>query len=190
MCRVRGWDISYESLTSFDARKKLRDLKVENPAFWNELSVQTVAPDSDLPAPNEIVPEDTLYEGDGDKYGDDSSIGLATVVKAVISEGAVVLKAVGIREDGGLVQEAFAEDGDNEEPHWQEPADLNGSGKVDKKLGVHTGDIDSSHLDTRTNTATNNFPEQQGRGRRKKVSNKQFANFIRHDDNEDSDIEI
>jgi hypothetical protein len=181
MCRVRGWDLSNESLTSFDARKKLRDLKVEDPAFWNELVVETVA--SDLPAPNEIVPEDTIDEGDDDEYGDDSSIGLAIVVKAVVDEGTAALKAVGIREDGGLVREAFAED-DNEAP-----ADLI-DGMVDKKQRIHTGDIDGSHLGTRTNTAADNSPEHQGHGRRKKISNKQFANFIRHDDNEDSDIEM
>ena len=179
MCRVRGWDLSNESLTSFDARKKLRDLKVEDPTFWNDLSVQTVA--SDLPTPNEAVPEDTLDEGDNDEYGDDSSIGLAAVVKAVVDEGSAVQKAVGIREDGGLVRDVFAEDDSNEEPQ-EVPADLIG-GKVDEKHGA----IDGSHTDARTNTAT---PEQQGRGRRKKVSNKQFTNFIRHDDNEDSDIEM
>ena len=66
------------------------------------------------------------------------------------------------------------------------------NGIVDKKQGIHTasGDIDGSHLGTRTNTTADNSPEHQGHGRRKKISNKQFANFIRHDDNEDSDIEM
>lgn len=182
MCRVRGWNLSYESLTSFDARKKLRDLKVEDPTFWNELSGEGVA--SDLPAPNEDVPEDASDEGDVDEYGDDSSIGLATVVRAVVNEGAAALKAaVGIREDGGLVREAFAED-DNEEP-----ADLI-DGMVDNQLGVHTGVDSDSHMGTRTNTAGENNLQKEGRGRRKKTSNKQFSNFIRHDDNEDSDIDM
>jgi hypothetical protein len=69
-------------------------LKVEDPAFWNELVVEMVA--SDLPAPNEIVLEDTIDKGDDDEYGDDSSIGLAIVVKAVVDEGTAALKAVGI----------------------------------------------------------------------------------------------
>jgi hypothetical protein len=157
-------------------------LKVEDPTFWTELSVETVA--SDLPAPNEIVTEDTIDKGDDDEYGDDSSIGLATMVKAVIDEGTAMLKVVGIREDGGLVREAFAED-DN-----KEPADLiDGPEMVDEKHGVHTCVIDGSHPGTHTNTADNS-PEQQGRGRRKKMCNKHFANFIRHNDNKDLDIEM
>ena len=88
MCRVNGWNLSYESLTSFEARKKLRDLKVDDPEFWNELSAEMVA--SNQPASNEVVPEDMVDEGDHDEYGDDSSIGLATVVKAVVDERAAV----------------------------------------------------------------------------------------------------
>jgi hypothetical protein len=42
------------------------------------------------------VLEDTIDKGDDDEYGDDSSIGLAIVVKAVVDEGTAVLKAVGI----------------------------------------------------------------------------------------------
>jgi hypothetical protein len=182
MCHVRGWNLSYESLTLFDAQKKLRDLKVEDPVFWNELSGEGVA--SDLPAPDETVPEDAIDEGDDDEYGDDSSIGLATVVKAVVNEGATALKAVvGIWEDGGLAREAFAED-DNEEP-----VDLI-DGMVDDGH-VPTGVVDDSDgMGTRTNAAGENLPQNEGRGRRKKISNKQFANFIRHDDNEDSDFEL
>ena len=112
MCHVCGWNLSYESLTLFDAWKKLRDLKVEDPVFWNELSGEGVA--SDLPAPEEIVPEDAIDEGDDDAYGDDSSIGLATVVKAIINEGAAALKAVVGIWDGGLTWEAFTEDNNEE----------------------------------------------------------------------------
>ena len=174
MCHLCGWNLSYESLTSFDAQKKLRDLKVEDPMFWNELSGEGVI--SDLPAPDEIVPEDAIDEGDDDEYGDDSSIGLATVVKAIVNKGAAALKAaVGIREDGGLVWEAFAEDNN------EEPMDLI-NGMVDDGQGDGMG--------TCTNTAGENLPQKEGRGRRKKISNKQFANFICHDDNEDSDFEL
>ena len=56
---------------------------------------------------------------------------------------------------------------------------------------VPTGVIDDSDgMGTRTNTASENLPQKEGRGRCKKISNKQFANFIHHDDNEDLDFEL
>ena len=195
MCRVRGWNLSYESLTSFDARKKLRELKFEDAAFWNELSVEMVA--ADLPAPDDIVEEDIVDEGDTDEIGDDSSIGFAKVIRAVVDEGTVALRVVGTQEDGGLVQEALAED-DNEEPVFQgefaedkceEPV-IDAMADNRHKLGVHTGIANDSYPGTSRNTgAVESGPEQQGRGRRKRVSNRQFTNFICHNDNKDSDVE-
>ena len=70
---------------------------------------------TDLPAPNEIMEEDIIDECDINKIGDDSSIGFAKVIRAVIDKGTVVLRAVATQEDGGLVHEALAED-DSEEP--------------------------------------------------------------------------
>lgn len=147
--------------------------------FWNELSAETVA--SDLPASNEVVPEDTMDQGDHDEYGDDSSIGLATVVKAVVDKHAAVLKTVGIREDGGLVRETLAEDNN------EEPGDL-----IDGMDQTVANKVHNSRAQMRahTNVTIGNLPEEQGRGRRIKISNKQFANFIRHDDDEHSDVEV
>ena len=78
---------------SFDAQKKLCELKFEDAAFWNELSVEMVA--ADLPAPDDIVEEDIVDEGDADEIGDDSSIGFAKVIRAVVDEGTVALRVVG-----------------------------------------------------------------------------------------------
>ena len=58
------------------------------------------------------------------------------------------------------------------------------------KLGVYTGVANDSYLGTSRNTgAMESGPEQQGHGRRKRVSNRQFTNFSHHNDNEDSDVE-
>ena len=97
------------------------------------------------------VEEDIIDEGDIDKIGDDSSIGFARVIRAVIDEGTVVLRAVGTWEDEGLVQEALAED-DSEELIVQEafakdtgevPMDFIDA-MVDNKLRVLTGVADDS----------------------------------------------
>ncbi|KAF8800176.1 hypothetical protein BYT27DRAFT_7019403, partial [Phlegmacium glaucopus] len=82
MCRVRLWNLSYESLTSFEAREKLRNLKTDNPAFWVELSMEKE--DASLPAPDDNVPEDTVDVEEDDAHGDDSSIPLSAVIEVVV----------------------------------------------------------------------------------------------------------
>ncbi|KAF7344777.1 DDE superfamily endonuclease [Mycena venus] len=36
-CRTKQWDLSYESLTGFEAREALRNIKATDPEFWAEL---------------------------------------------------------------------------------------------------------------------------------------------------------
>ena len=134
-------------------------MKVDDPEFWNELSVEMVA--SNLPASNEVIPEDMVDEGDHDEYGDDSSIGLATVVKAVVDECAAVqnLKTMGgENSDRGLVQEMLMED-DNEEP----------VGLIDGADQAVANQVHNScaQKHAHTNVPIENLPEQ-GHGRRKK----------------------
>ena len=152
---------------------------------------------TDLPTPNEIMEEDIVDEDDVDEIGDDSSIGFAKVIRAIIDEGTAVLKVVGTQEDGGLVQEALAEDNGKEpivketfaEDTGEEPVDFIDA-MVDNKLGVHTGVADDSYPGASRNTGTaESQPEQQGCGRWKRVSNRQFMNFIHHNNNKDSDAE-
>ena len=54
MSRVRQWNLSYGSLTSFEAREKLRTLKTEEPVFWGELTASTT---HDLPCLEEQAEE-------------------------------------------------------------------------------------------------------------------------------------
>ncbi|KAF6740974.1 hypothetical protein DFP72DRAFT_750956, partial [Ephemerocybe angulata] len=36
-CVARDWDLSYERLTSHEAKETLRNLRTTNPEFWKEL---------------------------------------------------------------------------------------------------------------------------------------------------------
>ena len=57
------------------------------------------------------------------------------------------------------------------------------------KLRVHTGVADDLYLGALRNTsAVKSQPRQQGCGRHKRVSNRQFTNFIHHNDIEDSNV--
>src|ERR1700679_3769314 len=69
MCRTGKFNMSYESLTSYEARQKLRDLKETDPKFWDQLT-QKAALDVDIPANKHIAEDedatDPLFEDDSD----------------------------------------------------------------------------------------------------------------------------
>ena len=183
LCCVRGWNQSYESLTSFAAREKLRNLKTEDPLFWNELQVNT---DTTLPGPTDIVPEDEPVEDDD--FGDDSSVGLSDVIKTVVEE--TIPSTMRANEGGGLVAIRNADD-ENEEP-------------VD---GVYDGGVkqedDPTHVVEEAQATTNitvtgaelekiaESSRERGRGKRKRTANKLYNlhNFMQHHDDEPSDID-
>ena len=58
--------------------EKLRNLKVDNPAFWAELSIEKE--DTTLPVADDNAPEDAIDIEEDGSYGDDSSISLSAVV--------------------------------------------------------------------------------------------------------------
>ena len=69
MCRMGKFNMSYESLTGYEARQKLCDLKETDPEFWEQLT-RRAAPDVDIPA-NKCITEDEdatdpLFEDDSD----------------------------------------------------------------------------------------------------------------------------
>jgi hypothetical protein len=166
---VRGWNLSYESLTSFEACEKLRNLKADNPAFWSELSMEKE--DTTLPAADDNVLEDAVDVEEDDSHGDDSSIPLSAVVNAVISgEG-----------DSGLVSQDLAGD-DNEAPADEI------DGQDDKDLEIHTTVSEEA-----SNSAVSSAqPPAEGRGKRTKISNKWYTvkSFIRHNDDDDWRVDI
>jgi hypothetical protein len=60
MCRTGKFNLSYQSLTSFTAREKLRNLKSTNPEFWQELT--TVA--------HQTIPDDDIIDEDDAEVAD------------------------------------------------------------------------------------------------------------------------
>jgi hypothetical protein len=56
MCRTGNFDLSYDSLISYEARQKLRGLKTTDPEFWAELTQRT--------GPVLEVPGETIVEDD------------------------------------------------------------------------------------------------------------------------------
>jgi hypothetical protein len=176
MSQVKVWNLSYESLTSFEAREKLRGLKTTDPEFWSELTLNTLH--KDLPDSNTAIEEDTINApGDVDDYGDDSSISVSTVISEVMKGGT--------GREGGLVPQELAEDED------VEPVET-----IDMAVG-HTDS--SSHamapaVETPGLSAKRSLGDRmdERRGKRKRTANKWYAlkSFIRHNDDEDSDIDM
>jgi hypothetical protein len=79
MCHTGEFNLSYQSLTSFTARKKLRNLKSTNPEFWQELTTvahQTI-PDGD------IIDKDDTEAADA-RFDDDSDPPCDAIIKHVI----------------------------------------------------------------------------------------------------------
>ena len=56
MCCTGKFNMSYKSLTGYEARQKLCDLKETDPKFWDQLT-QRAAPDVDIPA-NKCITKD------------------------------------------------------------------------------------------------------------------------------------
>ena len=56
LCHVQGWNLSYDSLTLYEMREKLRLLKTSDPEFWAELCNNLNT--SNMPKEGEMVVED------------------------------------------------------------------------------------------------------------------------------------
>jgi hypothetical protein len=85
MCRVRGFDLSYESLTGFAAREKLRGLKTNDPEFWKELtggdsSVEVANTVPDLPVEDDVELQECAFD-------DDSNLPCTVVIANVTGLG-------------------------------------------------------------------------------------------------------
>ncbi|KAJ3969365.1 hypothetical protein EV361DRAFT_870145, partial [Lentinula raphanica] len=65
-CKVREWDLSYQSLTSSKIRKRLRDLEETDPALWAIVAgkATNVTEDSNADS-NTALPEDHEHHDDG-----------------------------------------------------------------------------------------------------------------------------
>jgi len=180
MCRVRGWNLLYESLSSLEAREKLRQLRATDPDFWNELTVKTSH--SMLPGPDDNVAEDIIpLETDDDDFGDDSSVGVGAVVFDLVKMGTEDGRK---RAGGGLLHDVLAEE-DEEEP-------VSSTLLVNEADSSHTNDSAEDTVGGLTAGADNEeVMASRGVGKRKQIPNQryQLKDFMRHNDDEPWDID-
>lgn len=94
MCAVPDGNLSYESLTSYETRAKLRRLKDENPTFWTELTQKS----GDVIAEG-VEEEASLSDGDIDG-GDDTAVELDSIVAGITGDTLPV--GVAIMADGTI----------------------------------------------------------------------------------------
>jgi hypothetical protein len=174
MCCVRQWNLSYGSLTSYEAREKLRALKTEEPSFWSEL---TASMTHDLPGLNEhSIEEDTEKDDDGDNHGDDSSLEMSTLLSAL--ETGEVASNVFVGGNGGLVPQPENEADDVE----AEPVEV----VVGESAVGKDGDNDKTSAVPTTvesqQTIKSASDGPSGRGKRQKFGNKWYdvKDFMRH----------
>ena len=100
LCKIGEFDLSYESLTSFEARETLREMKTADPAFWAELTqvgdgaddALVVNSSNTVEEPRLIVEESPFSDIDG--VEDDSNVSkealMAYVLHGQIREGVSV----------------------------------------------------------------------------------------------------
>lgn len=103
---VRDWNLSYECLSGFKARERLRNMSETDPDFWKELTTKK----QDLPMQSEMVPEDVILLDDGGD--DDSDLPVDLVIASIVDNSCPV--GVAYRPEGGLMSVADAETLDTE----------------------------------------------------------------------------
>jgi hypothetical protein len=131
-------------------------MKTNNPIFWAELTKDKVL---NLPNSNENQPEDIEPETSvEDVLADDSDLAMATLIG--VMTGGELPGNVGIRDGGGLVSIAEAENVD---------------------LQLESVGEDSENLEANVE----NTPKEEGRGKRFKFVNKRYSAFWRHNDGDD-----
>ncbi|KAF5321552.1 hypothetical protein D9619_000201 [Psilocybe cf. subviscida] len=157
-CRVRKWDLSYETLTGVTARAYLRDLRNTNPEFWKELTSSDF--DNDLPPEDVPQPEDRLDDREFQNDNmDDSDVPNQVVIQSVINPSGEVQSEYEVSEDGGLVS----------------------------KGGIMAEGYDNTAGE---DVAVNVVEDKElGRGKRRKVPNRRYMGFWKHNDTTASDSE-
>lgn len=108
LCRTGTLNLSYESLTSREAKAKLLEVEESDPEFWAEL---TQRDKSKITPPGVVkgksVPEDMDVGGTEELHDDDSEVPTQAVVEHVVHGR--VHRGVKLTESGGLVPSAEAE---------------------------------------------------------------------------------
>jgi hypothetical protein len=139
-------------------------MRINDPDFWVELTKSETV---DLPNLNEAQPEDIDPETSlEDVVADDSNLAIPTLIG--VMTGGELPDYVGIRDGGGLVSIAEAENVDLQLESAE--ANLNLKANPENK---------PKELETKPNE------ELEGRGKRSKIANKQYSAFWRHNDADD-----
>ena len=114
MCHVKEFNLSYNCLTGYAVRDKLRNLKKTDPEFWKELTAAS------MPEPtngNGTFKEDNV-DVLSEVFNDDSNLPCNTIIACVTASG--LPETVSSTEDGNWVSVAQAESMDND----GEPSDI------------------------------------------------------------------
>jgi hypothetical protein len=106
MCRTGDFNLSYDSLTSYDARQKLCNLKTTDSEFWDELTWKSAM--GLIIANEENIAEDE--ENTDLFFEDDSDLPCDAIISTVLRTNPV---GITLNATGNVVSAAAAESLDN-----------------------------------------------------------------------------
>jgi hypothetical protein len=171
-CVVREWNLSYACLKGYAAREALRNLRTTNVEFWEELT-RLESNENRLPKSDEILYEDIEPDASlEDNDADDSDLSIKTLINVMVKND--LPAGVGTRKSGALTSIVEAENSDVVDIPL-EPIEC-----VEKKNRGEKS-IDESRVQGWIEGPSS------GRGKRKKVANKLYEQFWRHNDDDDAD---
>ena len=160
LCRARDFNLSYACLTSPEARRKLRDLKNIDPEFWGQLT-GTIA---STPANDDGAAAEDENNADF-LFEDDSDLPCDALVANMLGSN---IARVTVTDNGDLVSTAMAES---------------------LREGTETVATPSTEAEGSGQRVSNPQPSDTGRGKRKRVQNRMYKSFWRHNDDDPSDAE-
>ena len=106
MCCVRSFNLSYESLTGYPVREKLRSLKINDPQFWEELTCHVAKETEDGVVVNKLEAPGEEADLDCTDPSDDTDVSCASVIADMLGEAPSMQVE---KLNGGLASKAEAE---------------------------------------------------------------------------------
>ena len=168
--------MSYACLKSYAARDALRNLRTKNAEFWGELTglelndnQLPLLPKSDEILSEDIEPDTSLEDNDAD----DSDLSIQTLIDVMVKND--LPAGVGTRKSGALTSIVDAENSDSVDIPM-EP--IESEERIDREDNV---------VESRAWGKQKEAVDGRGRGMRKKVANKLYDQFWRHNDDDSSD---
>jgi hypothetical protein len=136
MCRTKKWNLSYECLTSYEAREALRKMKTTDPEFWKELTMDALGgtDKDDMGAEEDHEIGFELFDDDSDLPGE-------AIIAHVLEKGSPI--GVTSNMQGDLMSAAQAEsleddivEPSNSEPMVVDEPEVLGVGKRKRKANT------------------------------------------------------